>query len=454
MIAMKALRAGLNYQIKNLAGLPYRSLVARSWDWSPDECWAYQAQAFGRIYAFARSRVPYYQAHPTDYPELPAGELLATLARLPLLSKTSVRAENAAFWATPPLPLTTFHATSGTSGTPLRLAGTLMERALPRVMQDAWIERVGGITRPRLLYLSGFMTPAAGAELYWRDPLTGALYLSIYSLNAEHREAVLELLARERPTLIYGYASAVHQLALLVGDALRETQAERIAIVTSEVLQPDWRATMEATLVRRVLNLYGSQEGCHIVYECAHGRMHINPLGGIVELLDEAGAPVPAGGRGRVVVTGLIRKSMPLVRYVLGDVAESTGYATECPCGLGWPTIGEIDGRQEDLVVTADGRRIGYLCFHATRTLVGLKEAQLAQLDFARFEMRLVEHDGEGVDRTATEAAIRAQLTQRLGYPIALTFRYLPAIPRGANGKFKAVVVESEEVRNAECQGS
>ena len=153
---------------------------------------------------------------------------------------------------------------------------------------------------------------------------------------------------------------------------------------------------------------------------------------------------MPAGQIGQVLVTGLIRRTMPLFRYRLGDTIASTGFAVDCPCGLPWPTIGAVSGRSEDLVVTRDGRRVGYLCFHSTKNLRGISESQLVQVDFERFVFNMVLSD-PAADRAALEAKILEQLRTRLQTAVSVEFRYLPEIPRGSRGKFKSVVVDFKQ---------
>lgn len=442
----KATRAGLRSLVKRAVGRAYRGAADSAWDMSTAECWSDQAQAFARIYAFARARVPYYRDRPQQYPaHLQGGGVLASLADLPIIDKSTVRAHNEALWPVPQLLLTSVHTTSGTSGTPMRLHATLFERSRGLARLESWYRRICGTSSPRTLFLSGFMTPSPDArELSWRDPITGDRYLSIYSLAYQHREAIARLIEQDRPQLVYGYASAVHELAALMGERLRHSVAERAVVVTSEVLQPDWRARITESLGARTYDLYGSQEGCHMAMECDLHRLHIHPRVGVIEILDDDGTPTPAGGTGRVVITGLDRRSMPLFRYEIGDVAESTGHAGECACGLAWPTIGLVGGRSEDLVRTPDGRRLGLLCFHATKELRGLREGQLVQRGFDRFTFNLVRQPGETV-ASDIEARILAQLTTRLGYAPTVEFCYLDQIPRGARGKFKAVVVEFDE---------
>jgi phenylacetate-CoA ligase len=439
-----ASRAGLRTFVKRLAGYQFRQEVQRSWVGSSEDFWNSQAERLNKIYTFARARVPYYRERPEWYRTrtFTGASLLSDLRTLPILPKSAVRENNEMFWATPRLPLTSFHTTSGTSGTPLRLPATIHERGLTEEILSQWNQRICGSRTPRTLFLSGFLTPSQSDEkLVWHDRATGDAYLSIYGLGSANRGAVIDLFRRLQPERIYGYASAVHQLALLLGDAVVDVKDSCFAVVTSEVLFPNWRATIEAAICRKVYDLYGSQEGSHLAIECEAGRLHIHPMIGIVEIVDDAGQPVPAGGMGRVLVTGLARRSMPLFRYELGDAAESTGYSDRCDCGLSWPTIGLVQGRSEDLVETRDGRRIGYLCFHATKNLRGIREAQLVQTDYESFTCNLVLVTPERANTSEIEAVIRQQLLNRLGADVDVSFRYMSEVPRGPGGKFKAVEV-------------
>ncbi len=448
MSKWKAAKVGLNLRVKRWAGMPHRSRARTSWNMSAGEFWDYQATAFKSMYAFARRRVPFYQNHTELYPPISgtAEHVFSGLAGLPVLKKSTVKEENEAFWAYPLLPFTRFHTTSGTSGTPLRLPATLSERAFSQAVYEAWVCRISGNPTPRTLNLSGFMTPSHGdKDVCWVDSLSAHAYLSIYSLSTINRGKVLDLFNSLQPQLIYGYASAVHQLSLLLKDQLQESKDKRIAIVTSEVLQPQWRVLIESTLCKKVYNLYGSQEGSHAVMECVEGSMHINPLIGIVEIVGEHGGPVQEGEYGKVLVTGLAKRSMPLIRYDIGDIAQSTGYDSHCVCGLHWPTIGRIEGRSEDLVRTSDGRHIGYLCFHATKDLRGIKEAQIIQKGYNKFICNIVKSENELVETKYLEENIKKQINKRLGTTVDISFCYLSAIARGANGKFKAVVVDLDK---------
>lgn len=406
--------------------------------------WNHQASAFQRTYELARARVPYYRERPGDYPPArisSAGGLFAFIHGLPALKKAVVREQNQRLWRSPLPPFSRISTTSGTSGTPLRLPLTLPEKAMAEVVYESWVARIFGTSSPRSVFLSGFMIPANG-DLYWIDRLTGNVYLSIYSLAPVNRDAIIRLFSEVRPARVSGYASAIYQLAVLVGAELRDTRSTRKAISTSEVLQPEWREAIEQLLCGEVYDCYGSQEGCHLVTQCRAGGMHINPLVGIVEIVGDDDAPARPGQAGRVLVTTVNKRSMPLFRYELGDVAESTGYATDCPCGVRWPTIGPVGGRTEDLVRTRDGRRIGMLGYSILKELRGVRESQIVQTGYERFVCNITRLDARCEPDAELEHEVRLQLSCRLQTDVEVTFNYLQQIPRGPTGKFKAVAVE------------
>lgn len=237
----------------------------------------------------------------------------------------------------------------------------------------------------------------------------------------------------------------LYELALLIGDSSLKTEMDLTGVVTSEILKDDWRSVIQENLCVRVFDNYGSMEGCHRVLQCEKSSMHINPFEEIIEIVDEQDNLVKQGEVGSVLVTGLIRRHTPLLRYEIGDWAESTGYGSTCSCGLQWPAIGKVIGRSEDMVKTDDGRNIGYIAFHSTKDLPGIKEAQLVQKDYNRFNLRIVLMENENIDTSFLERKIHDQIVDRIGNEAHVKFEYLTKIPRGANGKFKAVLVDMNE---------
>lgn len=448
MITYKSLASGAKAAIKSVAAERHRGLVEQSWQYDSAAWRSCQEERFRWIYNHARVSVPYYRQRPHDYPELkPQYKVSDFLQGLPLLPKSVVKEHTKDFWPERSGFLRTSHRTSGSTGTPLVISATLTERALTEAILQSWFLRICGSRRPRTLSLSGFLNPPVGSQdLTWYDPITRRIFLNIYALSRSRRSEIIDALRRLRPRLIFGYASAIGELARLIDGELEDLRQNVVVVATAESLQEHDRADMLAKLASKVFNLYGSQEGTHMVIECELRSWHIMPLIGMVEILDDNGGPIPAGLSGQVAVTGLSKPSMPLFRYLIRDAAVSTGYAS-CGCGLGWPTMGCVEGRCEDQVRTHDGRRIGLLtdALMKQKNRECAKEAQIVQRSYEDFEVRLVLVSRDKTITEPLERDLTMEMIKRLGYTVKPKFVYLDEIPRGPRGKFKAVVVDFKE---------
>lgn len=444
MSRWNAMRYGINVKMKSLLGIPYRAQVRRAWSMDTDVFWRYQRDRFLEIYDYARFNIPYYKERIHLYPAIGerGRDVHEILRALPILRKEEVRRYNGNFWPDPRPRFLKFHQTSGTSGTQLTLAMNLREKGMQQAIFDEWKRRITGMSSLRTLNLVGAMAPSAQRrELYWMDRATGQVFLSIYSLNKKNRDAVIDLFQRFQPRYIYGYASAIYQLSLLLGEDVLSGREERVAVSTAEMIYPNWIKVIETNLVRKVYDFYSSQEGCHGVMACEAGKMHIHPLFGILEIVDEEGNQVGEGEVGRVLVTGLLRKSMPLIRYDIGDRVISTGFNAECSCGLHWPTIGAVDGRESDYLLTRDGRRLPQMSKAITVAIgemKGVKEFQLVQRDFESFSLYIVEAEDSKVDHQVLEWKVEAELKKRIQTDhFRVEYLYVGEIARGPNGKFK-----------------
>ena len=84
------------------------------------------------------------------------------------------------------------------------------------------------------------------------------------------------------------------------------------------------RCVIEEAFGRPVTNRYGCEEVSLIACECEeHRGLHLNADGVYGEVVpDDRPAPGPAAGR--LLVTDLTNRAMPLVRYQVGDVVVPT----------------------------------------------------------------------------------------------------------------------------------
>lgn len=435
---------GLNRLIKDFIGLLYYVRCRSFYSFDENQFWKYQISQFEKNYKYALKNIPFYKVN--NYPNIEFSncrskeEFFKVVQQIPILKKDILKSNNSLFFNDSKF-LAKTHTTSGTSGTPLKLKANIFEKAELQMIKNYWFKKINGKLFPKLLILSGYYIPTGDRSIFFKDKWTNDLHLSIYAINTQNRKEIIETIEKEGPNIIYGYASAVHLLAKVLGSYSIDNRNRMVAVTTSEILQPDWRNTIETSLVRKVFNFYSSQECAHGIFENEDGFMKIHPRMGFVEILDKNNHRA-TNGFGKVVVTGFMRKSMPLIRYEIGDSIQSTDYHITDYSSPLWPEVGEITGRSEDLVWKSDGSRIGYLCFHATKQLDNINEAQIIQKGYESFECKLSIESS--ANKKLIENHIQHEIEKRLDTKIFIEFIYLDFIPRGANEKFKAVVVNFE----------
>ncbi len=180
------------------------------------------------------------------------------------------------------------------------------------------------------------------------------------------------------------------------------------------------------------INTYGMSELVTAASECEYGRLHIWPEAGVAEILsDTEDIQLPMGETGRIICTGLLNTDMPLIRYEVGD--RGTLDTGACNCKRNMQAFLKIEGRIDDVLITPDGRSVGRLD-PVFKTDLDIREAQIVQESFDIVRLRFV----PGPHFNNYDELVQ-RLQQRLG-SMHVILEPVDKIPRGANGKFKAVI--------------
>jgi phenylacetate-CoA ligase len=238
--------------------------------------------------------------------------------------------------------------------------------------------------------------------------------------------------------MLFGYPSALARIARHARERglAMDDLGIRVAISTSEVLQPEWRTLIAATFGCGVANEYGARDAGFIARECPLGGLHITAEELIVEVVDEAGEPVADGVEGDILVTNLAGPEFPFIRYRTGDRGVLAGH--DCPCGRSLPLLAAISGRANDGLIDQQGRWIhGSAINHVVRELDGLLAYRVVQESRDAVDIALV------LERPlAADSAHRLERHVRrlLGAEVRVGIAQVDAIPAEANGKFRHVV--------------
>jgi phenylacetate-CoA ligase len=159
-----------------------------------------------------------------------------------------------------------------------------------------------------------------------------------------------------QPTILQGYPSVLHQLCAEARSGRLRISPRRIR-TRSEPLLPRTRASLEETWGVTVHNEWVCTEGASGA-TCGTGQgLHLSEDLVIIEPVDAAGRPVPAGVlSAKVYLTNIYNPTLPLIRYELTDQVRVL--PGPCPCHSGLTRIEEVQGRLEDLFDYGLGLRV------------------------------------------------------------------------------------------------
>lgn len=442
-MSLQMTRLSRDRAVTQWCSMPYRGKAKQFWKMSKEEWTLYQRHRFLEIYQDACTTIPYYRMRQQMYPELKLQEepLENLLLELPILKKHTLQKHNLHFFPAKSAMGTSRWSASDAVGSSLMVQATLQERGMEQAIFDWWKKQVTGTTRPRTIYLLGSMKQEGQTWLSHSHGANG-VHLSIYHLHKRYKDEIVRFINDFDPQYIEGYPSAIYELAKLAGDALFYRKNRTVAMAAAETLAPEWKAVIEQSLCSKVYDVHSSQEGAYGVFECSYGHKHIHPMFGIVEVVREDGTPTEQGEWGRLVVTGLLRKSMPLIRYEIGNRAAKGKAHGSCPCGVSWDWLESIEGRIGDQLQLEDGRRISMLVVnHMIDGMQGIEihGAQLIQHTLRRFELLIAMKERDQGSRKYVQQSFRrrfAALVEPL-CEVELELTFVTEIPREANGTMK-----------------
>jgi phenylacetate-CoA ligase len=306
----------------------------------PDDILGIQEGKFRELISYARSNVPYYR------PILEKTDLrgLEDLSLLPVLKKDVLRERTADLisrrFSRNSLECMT---TSGSSGLPLAFYIDKGEAIHRSAMVAFSVAEAGLGPFERFVFVTyDHLKHNAPVRFYWP--------ISISMFDTE--EKVLGSIRNHGVRTLQSYPSV---LALLAKKNIELDFGIRLKKVISgaETLLPGTRQLIRRSFGCEVRNIYGAIEVSRIAWECEEGSMHLTSDSMIAEVVDEKDQVLPEGKRGRLLITPIFQRAMPLIRYDLGDIASLGSY---CPCGRGTKILKSIEGRQTAMLAMKSGR--------------------------------------------------------------------------------------------------
>jgi len=127
---------------------------------------------------------------------------------------------------------------------------------------------------------------------------------------------------------------------------------------------------------------------------------------------------------------------MPLIRYVIGDLAILE--ADPCPCGNPTPTLRELQGRLVEMILDTNGQIVSpYVLVNNLREVTGITQFRFIQRTAAQYELMLVVTPG-----FEEEERVVHLLRQYLGQEANISINRVNEIPPLRSGKRPYVINE------------
>jgi phenylacetate-CoA ligase len=432
--------------------LRLRNFFERSQWWPQTQLQDYQEERLRQVIRHAYHHVPYYQdlfRRLKLTPEDIRG--LSDLPKIPRLSKATLRRE---FRRLQAVDKERYHPrcvqTSGTSGEWVRFLVDKPSNVLEFVYYWRHWSWAGYRLGMRFAEFSShyFMRQASDAQppFHFQRGL-GRLLLNSLSISADTADLYARAIRTYRPLFLKGLPSVLYYFALFLKQAGKADISFKGIFSTGEMLLGRQRRIIEETFQCKVFDSYGHMERTVAVSECLAGRLHINPEYGILELTDKqplsrerstgtsSCKPVFSA---KVVGTSLHNFSMPLIRYEVGDIVEASEEDDSCPCGRDMPRVLRINGRQEDVITTPDGRIVTTL-FIVFDEIPGIQRGQVVQEALDRLKVRVV----RSLEYTnKSEENLLNYIRRFVGANMHIDLEYVhgEVLNPGGAGKFRAVI--------------
>jgi len=250
-------------------------------------------------------------------------------------------------------------------------------------------------------------------------------------------EGFFQRIKSKKIRLLIGYANSVFFFAQFVNEHHKNEIKLRSVRTIAERIDSKQRNLIEDVFDCRVFDTYGNRENGLIAAECdRHEGYHINAENLYVEILDNAGHPVPKGQIGEMAITDLNNYAMPLVRYLTGDQGSLS--MRSCSCGRGLPLIDKIVGRIVDMLVSSDGSFIQPFIFNGLRDFAAdVERYRVVQNVKGEADLYLKVSSSFNMDQLEK---IKKSLDEVLDNRLSIKCHIVDELPFSTAGKYRLVI--------------
>lgn len=323
--------------------------------WSLEELEKFQNERLKVLIKHSYENVPYYtklfeslNLKPSDF------RSKEDLKKLPILTKDEIKRNFPEFIVNKNLKKGTYYkgASSGSTGEPLNYY--LSKEAYSfniacGLRAWSWMGYKLGDK-----YIKVSQNQRSKKEKKIQDKLLNNDYLFLKNINKEGVSEAISLIKQTKPKVIRCYPDPLEFIAdelIARGEFLPLTAIA----TTGNVLHREARKKIEFAFQTKIYDGY-SCEGSAPFFQCeTHENYHAAMEYAISEFVDVE-RNLDGFIQGRHIVTNLWNFDTPFIRYDSQDLLEFTG--EKCSCGRNLLPIKKILGRDNDILITTNGKNI------------------------------------------------------------------------------------------------
>ena len=393
----------------------------------PEAKWN-RREAVAAMLSHAASHAPFYQTQAWAE-RLRAGETIA-FRDVPITAKALVRDRTAEFFSSfipPGHGEVKVKPTSGSTGEPMEVRKTLRHYEI-NAMENRRLKRGWGFAdHKRIIEISVPLADHPAGEIEEQDTPNGGHSWKVYTSESR---VVVDLLRRVSPSFVSSSPSMI-LAALEHFREVCEILPLKLILTVSEVLTDELREMVRQIPGCRLVDVYGTVETGLIAAQCPLcDAYHPADRHLILELITEDGRRPEPGEMGRVIVTPLFNRAMPLIRYETGDYAEPAR-ANACPRSS--VAIRRILGRERNLFKMPDGSKIMPKLPHSVVHDLALRQFKLIQRTLTDIDMLYIPRDDTV---QITEDVAQSLIDRYMASGFKVRCLRVDELPKAPSGKY------------------
>jgi phenylacetate-CoA ligase len=306
--------------------------LKKSDNWSLEKLEHYQLQKCKELLQWAYNNSEFYRKKFDEHKVNPSHlRSLSDLKKFPITTKTELLSFNKEIQITHGFKKLFFSETSGSTGEPLIFYRDDEWDARHRAAIFRGYSWYGVKPWEKNGYFWGYnIDPKKQRKIKLLDWLVNRFRIFSYK-DDEIIDFVRKL---KKAKFLEGYSSMIYEVAKIINQkGIKDHFNLKMIKGTSEKIFDKYQDEVKKAFGKKIISEYGAAEAGIIAFECPRGNMHIVMENVIVE--EE---------NGQIVVTNLVSKSFPIIRYKLGDYIK-INTEKKCECGRKHYIIEDVMGR-------------------------------------------------------------------------------------------------------------